>query len=148
MRVGEPRPVCAITCAPCPPEPAPAALAPRPAPQLLCQSFQMAGEQDRRILKAAATSKRSKGSGGAAAAATATDAKTFQAGVGGQADAASLLLEGLLLKVGLPCRLPAAGADCWALVAAGCRLQELVAGSSQTPLLGAPCWSQRAAAAA
>lgn len=69
--------------------------------ELLCQSFQMAGEQDRRILKAAATSKRSKGSGGAAAAATATgakDAKTFQAGVGGQADAASLLLEGLLLK--------------------------------------------------
>jgi hypothetical protein len=65
----------------------------------------MAGEQDRRILKAAATSKRSKGSGGgggggAAAANGAKDAKTFQAGVGGQADAASLLLEGLLLKVG------------------------------------------------
>ncbi len=74
-----------------------------PNPQLLCQSFQMAGEQDRRILKAAATSKRSKGSGGTAATAAATgakDAKTFQAGVGGQADAASLLLEGLLLKVG------------------------------------------------
>lgn len=63
----------------------------------------MAGDQDRRILKAAATSKRSKGAhgSGAAGAAGAKDAKTFQAGVGGQADAASLLLEGLLLKVGV-----------------------------------------------
>lgn len=67
--------------------------------QLLCQSFQMAGEQDRRILKAAATSKRGKHGGTGAAATAAKDAKTFQAGVGGQADAASLLLEGLLLKV-------------------------------------------------
>lgn len=68
--------------------------------QLLCQSFQMAGEQDRRILKAAATSKRGKQGGAGTAATAAKDAKTFQAGVGGQADAASLLLEGLLLKVG------------------------------------------------
>ena len=62
--------------------------------------------QDRRILKAAATSKRSKGSAATTATTAATgakDAKTFQAGVGGQADAASLLLEGLLLKVGLAC---------------------------------------------
>jgi hypothetical protein len=71
--------------------------------ELLCQSFQMAGEQDRRILKAAATSKRGKAASSAATAAAsgAKDAKTFQAGVGGQADAASLLLEGLLLKVGV-----------------------------------------------
>lgn len=48
----------------------------------------MAGEQDRRILKAAATSKRGKSAHGAAGAAGAKDAKTFQAGVGGQADAA------------------------------------------------------------
>ncbi|KAI7840530.1 hypothetical protein COHA_005686, partial [Chlorella ohadii] len=66
--------------------------------ELLCQSFQMAGEQDRRILKAAATSKRGKQGGAGTAATAAKDAKTFQAGVGGQADAASLLLEGLLLK--------------------------------------------------
>ena len=63
----------------------------------------MAGDQDRRILKAAATSKRGKGAAATAAASAAAtgakDAKTFQAGVGGQADAASLLLEGLLLKV-------------------------------------------------
>ena len=67
--------------------------------QLLCQSFQMAVEQYRRIIKAAATSKRGKQGGAGTAATAAKDAKTFQAGVGGQADAASLLLEGLLLKV-------------------------------------------------
>ena len=76
----------------------------------------MAGEQDRRILKAAATSKRGKSAHGAAGAAGAKDAKTFQAGVGGQADAASLLLEGLLLKVGAG----DARAVAWVLVRAGC----------------------------
>lgn len=60
----------------------------------------MAGEQDRRILKAAATGKRGKNAHASTSqAGGAKDAKTFQAGVGGQADAASLLLEGLLLKV-------------------------------------------------
>ncbi len=93
--------LCATEVAPAaaPASPIPPHPAARPPLQLLCQSFQMAGEQDRRILKAAATSKRGKQGGAGTAATAAKDAKTFQAGVGGQADAASLLLEGLLLKV-------------------------------------------------
>ena len=84
----------------------------------------MAGEQDRRILKAAATSKRGKHGGAASAASAAKDAKTFQAGVGGQADAASLLLEGLLLKVGSEgghtcCLLSVVWSPCLLLVACG-----------------------------